>query len=134
MDSENILKIAAEQELYAPEVPVIGGGLFDTDFLRKNAETLKWVYDRLADDISKKTFENILKYKLSGKINYLLECQVDENEPDLLLNLKNERFLDLGAYNGDTVLDFVKRVGTFGNITAVEPDKKSFAKLLKNCV
>ena len=43
-------------------VAVIGGGLFDYEFLHKNAETLKWVYDRLADDISKKTFENILKY------------------------------------------------------------------------
>lgn len=129
---ENILKIAAEQELYAPEVPVIGDGLFDSAFLHKNAETLKWVYDRLADDISKKTFENILKYKLSGKINYLLECQVDENEPDLLLNLKNERFLDLGAYNGDTALGFAAKCPDYNAILAVEPDKKTFKKLLKN--
>ena len=130
---ENILKIASEQELYAPEVPVIGGGLFDSNFLHENAETLKWVYDRLGDDISKKTFENILKYKLSGKINYLLDCQVDENEPyESFLKLEKERFLDLGAYNGDTVLGFIEKCPNYDSITAVEPDRKTFKKLLKN--
>ncbi len=130
---ENILKIATEQELYAPEVPVIGGGLFDSNFLHENAEDLKWVYERLADDISKKTFENILKYKLSGKINYLLECQVDVNEPySSFFKLENDRFLDLGAYNGDTVLGFVEKCPNYQSILAIEPDRKTFKKLLKN--
>ncbi|MBQ3547466.1 MAG: FkbM family methyltransferase [Clostridia bacterium] len=130
---ENILKISSEQELYAPEVPVIGGGLFDYNFLLQNADTLKWVYERLADDISRKTFENILKYKLSGKINYLLECQVDENEPyTSFLKLKNERFLDLGAYNGDTVLSFINNCPDYESIIAMEPDRKTFKKLLNN--
>lgn len=129
---DNILKIASEQELYAPEVPVIGGGLFDGEFLHKNADTLTWVYNRLADDISKKTFENILKYKLSGKIKYLIDCQVDETEPDSFLNLKSERFLDLGAYNGDTALGFANKCPDYDAILAVEPDRKTFKKLLKN--
>ncbi len=130
---ENILRIANEQELYAPEVPVIGDGLFDYNFLRKNAQDLKWVYNHLADDVSRKTFENILKYKLSGKINYLLECQVDETEPyNSFLHLENERFLDLGAYNGDTVLGFVEKCPNYESICALEPDRKTFKKLLNN--
>lgn len=130
---ENILKIANEQELYAPEVPVIGGGLFNSQFLKNNAEDLKWIYDRLADDISRRTFENIIKYKLSGKIQYLLDCQVDENEPYAsFLSLKGERFLDLGAYNGDTVLGFIEKCNDYDSILAVEPDRKTFKKLLKN--
>ena len=130
---ENILRIASEQELYAPEVAVIGGGLFDYNFLQQNAETLSWVYNRLADDISRHTFESILKYKLSGKINYLLDCQVDPIEPyTTFLKLKNERFLDLGAYNGDTALDFCKNCPDYESITAVEPDRKTFKKLILN--
>ncbi len=130
---ENILKIGAEQELYAPEVPVIGDGLFDYNFLHQSAENLKWVYDHLADDISKKTFENILKYKLSGKIDYLIDCQVDENEPyNSFLKLRNERFLDLGAYNGDTVLGFVEKCPDYESVCALEPDRKTFKKLLNN--
>ena len=130
---ENILKIAAEQELYAPEVPVIGGGLFDSNFLKEHKSELEWVYNRLADDISRKTFENVVKYKLSGKINYLLECEVSANEPyDTFFPLSNDSFLDLGAYNGDTALDFAARCQNYKSIFAVEPDKKTFKKLLKN--
>ena len=55
---ENIKKIASEQELYAPDVDVIGNKFFtEKDYKTKEYE---WVYSNLADDISKKTFENIL--------------------------------------------------------------------------
>ncbi len=130
---DNILKIAAEQELYAPEVPVIGGGLFDSEFLKQHESEFEWVYSRLADDISRKTFENIIYYKLSGKINYLIDCEVDINEPyNSFLKLSNDRFLDLGAYNGDTVLDFIGHCPEYESITAVEPDRKTFKKLINN--
>ena len=128
---ENIRKIAFEQELYAPEVPVIGGGLFNEAYLKANSERLERVYNRLADDISRKTFENTVSFKLSGKINYLFDCQVSKDEPyNSFLSLsENESFFDLGAYNGDTVADFISRVTDYGSITAVEPDIKSFKKL-----
>ena len=130
---ENILKIAAEQELYAPEVPVIGGGLFTEEYYLNNKPSFDRVYSRLCDDISKKTFENIINYKISGKIDYLLECQVETNEPyDSFLKLEKENFIDLGAYNGDTVLQFVKNCPDYTHITAVEPDFKTFKKLKAN--
>ena len=78
---ENIKKIANEQELYAPEVPVIGGGLFTKEYFEENKANFDFVYSRLTDETSKKTYENILKYKLSGKINYLLDCEVSPDEP-----------------------------------------------------
>lgn len=130
---ENIKKIAAEQELYAPDVPVIGDGLFTAEYYKEHQSEYEQVYSRLADEISKKTFENILKYKLSGKIEYLLDCEVSPEEPyETFLNLEKETFLDLGAYNGDTVADFIKRCHNYQTITAVEPDIKTFKKLEKN--
>ena len=130
---ENILKIANEQELYAPEVPVISGGLFTEEYYTSHKQEFDWVYSHLADETSKTTFKNILKYKLSGKINYLLDCEVGTDEPyQTFLKLKNENFIDLGAYNGDTVLDFVEKDINYSNITAVEPDIKTFKKLQKN--
>lgn len=131
---QNVLKIASEQELYAPEVPVIGAGLFDLEYYNKNKLEFDFVYNRLADDLSKKTFLNIIKYKISGKIDYLLDCEADENEPyETFLHLSNdESFLDLGAYTGDTVLDFIKRVENYNEIIAVEPDTKNFKKLSFN--
>ena len=131
---ENIKRIAVENELYAPDVPVIDGELFTEKYLKNNKAEFEWVYDRLTDDLSRKTFENTIKYKLSGQIKYLFECETDIKEPyESFLKLSDtESFLDLGAYNGDTVLDFVSRVKAYSNIIAVEPDTKTFNKLLNN--
>lgn len=129
----NIKRIAAEQELYAPEVPVIGGGLFTKEYYEANKSAFDFVRSRLADQISIKTFDNILKYKLSGKIDYLFECEISDDEPySSFLNLSNENFIDLGAYNGDTVIDFINHDPQYRKITAVEPDVKTFKKLQNN--
>lgn len=131
---KNVLKISKEQELYAPEVPVISGGLFCEEYYLSNKEKFDTVYNRLADDISRKTFKNLIKYKISGKIEYLIDCEVSQDEPyeSFLRFSDSETFLDLGAYTGDTVLDFVSRVNGYKKIYAVEPDLKNFKKLQKN--
>ncbi len=127
---DNVKKIAVEQELYAPEVPVIGDGLFTEEYYKSNKTEFDFVYSRLADETSKKTFENIVKYKISGKIDYLLNCEVDPDEPyNTFLKLENETFLDLGAYNGDTALDFANHCSNYLQIFAVEPDIKTYKKL-----
>lgn len=42
----------------------------------------------------------------------------------------DEDYLDLGAYRGDTVDELLRYSGgSYGSITALEPDKKTFAKL-----
>lgn len=131
---ENIKKIMARHNLLAPEVPVCGGEVFNIEFARKHSDELYKVYELLADEQSKKVFRETTLFKLDGDISRLLSCETPENEAfDNILRLKDgDSFLDLGAYNGDTVLDFIRRVGSYGKITAVEPDKKSFAKLIKN--
>lgn len=131
---ENIKKIASEQELYAPEVPVIGGGLFDKSYYDEHINEFDEIYSLLADETSKKTFENVIKYKISGKPNYLFECETDFSEPyHSILNSQGEEIiLDLGAYNGDTALEFSKRFPKYQKIIAVEPDKKTFKKLVSN--
>ncbi len=130
---EYIKGVAEKHELYAPDVPVIGGGLFTPDFLAVNKERIKKIYSLLADDISRKTFQNVINFKISGKIDYLFDCSVLKDEPYTLLKLGNsEHFMDLGAYNGDTVAEFIEQTTDYSFITAVEPDTKSFRKLTKN--
>lgn len=131
---ENIKKIASRHPLFAPEVPVCGGEIFNLEYAKKHSEELKTVYDMLADETSKKVFSETVLFKLDGDIKHLFACETEEDEAfKHILKLKSgSSFLDLGAYNGDTVLDFIKRVGTFSHITAVEPDKKSFLKFCRN--
>lgn len=131
---DNVKRIMAQQEVYAPDVPVIGDVLFDEDFLNAHLSEIKCVYDMLSDDLSRKTFENVVRSKLTGEIAPLFDCETSSDEAMSLLGLsENECYLDLGAYTGDTVEKFLKTVnGRYNHIIAVEPDFKNYSRLVKN--
>ncbi len=128
----NIKRIANECELYAPSVPVYGETLFNLDYAKSHKTELQKIYCRLADDSSKKAFENTVMYKLTGKIDYLFDCETAPCE--VYRNVLNfgcdETYFDLGAYRGDTVEEFLSKVSSYNKIIAVEPDRKSYNKLL----
>lgn len=128
---ENIRRIAGEQELYAPDVPVYGDTLFNHEYVKAHRAELEEIYNLLADEISKKVFENAVKYKLSGKIDYLFDCETPISEVySSVLKLQNdETYFDLGAYRGDTVAEFLSNTNGYNHIVAVEPDKKTYNKL-----
>ena len=128
---ENVKRISSRHELYAPDVPVYGDTLFTKDFYLKNKSRFDFVYERLEDGVSKKTFCDIINAKISGKTEYLFDCETDKDEPYrtfLKLN-DSEIFVDLGAYRGDTVSEFLSRVSDYKAIYAAEPDTKTFLKL-----
>lgn len=127
----NIKRISSEQELYAPDVAVYGDTLFNLEFAQENAERLKHIYSLLADDTSKKVFENAVWYKLTGDIKYLFECETPPEEvyQNLLKLGSDETYFDLGAYRGDTVAEFLSFVSGYKKIVAVEPDFKTYSKL-----
>lgn len=129
-----VKNMMSKQEILVAEMPVCGTKPFNLDFAKKHRKELEKVYNLLADYQSKKVFEQTVLFKLDGDINRLFLCQTSEDEAfeDILKLQKGDSFLDLGAYNGDTVLDFVNRVQSPGKITAVEPDFKNFTKLVQN--
>ncbi len=132
---ERITEINAEHTVFAPDVPVAGGGLFSREFIKENNEKFDIVYNSLADEESRRVYLDILNFKVSGKIEYLLRSFCDKGEVyrDILKLGKNESIIDLGAYDGDTIREFLAATGgEYDYITALEPDEKNFKKLLKN--
>ncbi|MBQ9228562.1 MAG: FkbM family methyltransferase [Eubacterium sp.] len=130
-----IAAINREHTVFAPDVPVAGGGLFNRAFIAENEASFDRVYDRLADEESRRVYLDILHYKVSGKIEYLLRSFTDKDVVyrDILQLTGEENILDLGAYDGDTIREFCAATGgNYRYITALEPDEKNFAKLLKN--
>lgn len=129
--TDRIYDIAAKHELYAPNVPVVGDGLFTPEYAKENSDSLKEAYDLLADEQSRKVFENIIRYKLSGKIDFLRECETPRGEMfDLLRIGDGETYVDLGAYNGDTLVEFLNETSMrFKKLYAMEPDGKNYRKL-----
>ncbi|MEE0945892.1 MAG: FkbM family methyltransferase [Acutalibacteraceae bacterium] len=127
-----IEKLSRENELYLPDVPVCEGEIFNVEFAIKHKKQLEKVYSSLADEISKKVFENTVYFKLTGDFKYLKEIETQRSEVFDVLSLKGERFLDLGAFNGDTVEEFLLYDKQYKSITALEPDSRNFRKLKDN--
>lgn len=131
-------EIDAQCEFYAPDVPVIptDGRIFDLSYAKEHESELSAVYSLLADEVSRRVFRDVLLYKLTGKISYLRGCETPHAEAWELLNVKRARFyVDLGAYNGDTLAAFIKRTGgAYAHLTAFEPDAKNCEKLRRKAV
>ena len=126
-----IHRIATENELYAPDVPVFGNNLFNLEFFRANESAFREAYNLLADEQSKKTFTDVIRYKLSGDISYLDDCESKEEETaKTLLDPEIIRdYADLGAYNGDTIRRLIPLAPNLRHIVAFEPDRRNFRKL-----
>lgn len=119
---------------YAPDVPVADGVLFDTAFACAHREQLEQAYDLLSDERSRAVFAATVNFKLSGKLHWLREY-TDSRSVAFERYVKphtQEHFVDLGAYNGDTIRELLEYTeGSYACITALEPDKKTFKKLKK---
>lgn len=128
---ENILKIAGECELYAPDVPVFGETLFDMEFYNAHKDEICAVYSSLVDDESRAIYESVISYKLTGDIRYLESAVSDKDSVyrELLDSHGIESCIDLGAYNGDTVRELSEYAPSLKKVTALEPDRRSFKKL-----
>lgn len=132
---ELICGINSEHELYAPDVPVYGDTLFDYNFYKENQERFYEVRRLLADDESKKIFDEVISYKLNGKIKHLFNAVSDENEVfgTILEANKIKDYADLGAYKGDTIQKLIEKGANLNNIYAFEPDSHSYKKLKTYC-
>lgn len=125
--------LSLEQECLAPHMSLFEEAeTVSLSWLEKHELELQRVYEGLADDWSRKVFANTLNYKLSGKIQYLFDCE-SKREQDIKEILKlqaGESYYDLGAYNGDTVKEFLALTGDAGGfMVAVEPDRRNCRKL-----
>ncbi len=128
---DNFRKINKEQNLFAPDLPVAGGELFDKEFKYNHASELSKALGMLSDEESRRVFASMIDYKLSGRIDHLFACESPDDENWAILELDgNETYFDLGAYNGDTIRQFLKMTeDSYRNITAVEPENRNFRKL-----
>jgi len=129
----NVYKIAEENEFYAPDVPVYGGVIFDEEYFERHKKEIEEVKTHLADKLSRDTLEDTVNYKLSGDIRFLRNSEVTPDAADGLFDLPEDAtFVDLGAYNGDTVLRYTSLFPQIKEIYAVEPDSRNFRKLNEN--
>ncbi len=132
---EHIKYVASVHTMLIPNVPVYGEEIIDDDFIKKYKSEIKSAYSLLADEKSKEVFEGTLNFLYSGKLSYLesISSNKDEAFSDILKLSDEESYLDLGAYRGDTVDEFLHYTNRYQRIVAVEPNIKNHKKLVEHC-
>lgn len=96
-------------------------------------EKLTECLDCLEDDKSKKIVTNIVNLALTGDLKYIEDIPVDKVEyfsSDYYELSDDEVYADCGAYDGDSILDFIRyKEGKYKKIIAFEPDLLNFDDL-----
>ena len=127
---EYIKRISEDCEFYFPDIMTDESGQpFTFMTLEADRERIERIYDRLADEESKRVFRNNILFRLTGKLSYILSDMNERGDNWSLLDIPSSRsFLDCGAYDGDTVRLY-RSLGGRGKAIAMEPDEKTFRKL-----
>lgn len=108
------------------------------DYFRTHTKQLAEVFQSLADDISRETYQRVIQYRLTRDSAYLSEISLprgDQYFPPFIGDKtpflsSHEVFVDAGAFIGDTVEKFISVVDTqYKAIYAFEPDPENFKKL-----
>ena len=138
----HLVELSLRYNMIYPVVPVFGNEIFNRDFVTRNVDRIEKA-ESLFSGRSLKVYENCIRFIYGGDINDLLSADSGKDEiyESLLQLTDDEVYLDLGAYKGDTVTEFLTYTsGRYGKIIAVEPDRRNYIKLednlsdLKNCV
>ncbi len=99
--------------------------------LEAKAEVLR-AFELLADEPSRVEYVAHVRWRLHLDFAGLCEPRREPEyfAPDLFTLADDERFVDCGAYDGDTVRSFLSLLPRFrGQVSAFEPDRGSFTRL-----
>ena len=103
-------------------------------FLKENRKNFEKMYQSLEDYRSKKIFYAILNnwynYDFINLEQVMEKCFSHYFDLDIIPSCQEEVFVDLGAFNGDTVEDFIKIYGdNYKKIYAYEMTEQSMREL-----
>ena len=106
------------------------------DFLSNRYEDYKWFYEHLGDYRSKAILNNIISFWFT--IDYNKLSAINENvfsdyyDFDILRFHPDAVIADLGAFNGDSALDYARIYKKFNKIYAYEITPNTYNQLVEN--
>lgn len=126
-----IQALSQQYEVLVPDLPLTGGASITPNYLKEHSDDLAASRSLLCDEKSRRVFDVMLHAKLTGSLD--AHFREDTRREDDMMSLRlgfQERFLDLGAYSGDTISEFLRLTGRYYcSIDAFEPDPHNFSKL-----
>ncbi|GAA0076586.1 hypothetical protein UT300005_09640 [Clostridium sp. CTA-5] len=127
---------------YAELIDLFDGEIKGKFYLNSRKEFLKYeeyiikVYDLFKDKKSQELYRSIVKFRLSKNYNTLmqkdlLEEQYFAKDIENLYGLKEIRFIDCGAFDGDTIEQVYNNFDKVEAYVAFEPNLKNYKRLLR---
>ena len=132
---QQLLKKGFKKIFAVTEYRLLNDGYFkNKQNLQKIKKNALKVLDILADERSKEIMFTLIKNWFDFNVDEIGYEEIFSNDqyyPAGIIKLNdNESFVDVGAYNGDTVFDFLKRTNNkFDSIFAFELDNKNFQEM-----
>lgn len=127
----HIFSLCDKYRVIVPCVPVFGVDIFNRDFIENNEKKINAAY-KLFDENSKRIFAGCVDFMFGGELAALKRITTEKSEvfENVIKLDNNETYLDLGAYKGDTVDEFLHYCNNeYIGIIALEPDRRTFKKL-----
>lgn len=95
----------------------------------RHKDKFDWVYGLLEDNVSRNQLYNIVNFRLSYDLNFMRGFSAIEDkqyfEDFLVLKEFGESFVDVGAFDGFTTEEFIKRCPQYESIYLFEPEGKN---------
>ena len=93
-----------------------------------NREQYEKIYELLADEKSRNTFEKVINFKISFDFDFMQGFTNNHEgqyfDKEIVPEIKNIRFVDGGGYVGDTATEIIKNYPDFEKIYLFEPIKQ----------
>ena len=107
------------------------------DYFKQNQSALEEIYEHMADQLSKDTYETMIRYRINRDPSLIMQIQQLDDKQYFLEKTPflhdHEIFVDVGAYTGDTVQKFISAVNNqYNSIYALEAIPDIYKKLVEN--
>lgn len=93
----------------------------------KHADAWQQIYDSLADETSRRTFIDIIRFRLTCDPHYMTNYTVHTEDQyfEEFMRYHDEVFVDAGGFDGDTSEGFARRYPDYRKIVLFEPSQKN---------
>lgn len=103
--------------------------------IENNLGKYEWIYSILEDDESKRIFNKIINFRVSGDLEYMKDIEFAQHRQyfEEFLNLKEgEVFVDAGGFEGETSIEFIRRCPNYKSVHISEPEPRNILKAREN--
>lgn len=97
--------------------------------LHEHTDAWAQLYNSLSDDESRRTFADVIRFRLSCDPHYMEDytVRIQDQYFEDFMKFSGEVFVDAGGFDGDTSEGFAKRYPDYKKIILFEPSQKNMA-------